>query len=51
MKSNDFGIVVIGRNEGKRLINCLNSVKRESVQPLSMSIPVPPMKASKPQSG
>src|SRR5690242_4499435 len=28
MISDNLGIVVIGRNEGKRLINCLNSIKR-----------------------
>jgi len=29
MISNELGIVVIGRNEGERLVNCLNSVKRQ----------------------
>src|SRR5580765_4625668 len=27
---NDLGIVVIGRNEGQRLINCLKSVKSQA---------------------
>ena len=30
MISNELGIVVIGRNEGARLVNCLNSVKRQT---------------------
>jgi glycosyltransferase involved in cell wall biosynthesis len=30
MISNDFGVVVIGRNEGQRLIRCLESIKPES---------------------
>src|SRR4029079_3842379 len=30
MNSNDVGIVVIGRNEGDRLINCLKSVKADA---------------------
>ena len=30
MVSNELGIVVIGRNEGERLINCLTSVRNET---------------------
>jgi len=30
MNSNDVGIVIIGRNEGDRLINCLKSVKADA---------------------
>jgi len=30
MKVKNLGIVVIGRNEGERLVNCLRSVKREA---------------------
>src|SRR4029078_12585403 len=30
MISNELGIVVIGRNEASRLVNCLNSVKRQT---------------------
>ena len=31
---NDLGIVVIGRNEGQRLINCLKSVKSQADTPI-----------------
>ena len=30
MKANSIGVVVIGRNEGQRLIECLRSVRRET---------------------
>ena len=30
MNSNDLGVVIIGRNEGDRLINCMKSVKAET---------------------
>ena len=33
MISNELGIVAIGRNEGKRLINCLNSIRAEAKVP------------------
>jgi GT2 family glycosyltransferase len=33
MISDELGIVAIGRNEGKRLINCLNSIRAEAKVP------------------
>ena len=33
MIANELGIVAIGRNEGKRLINCLNSIRAEAKVP------------------
>ena len=50
MISNELGIVAIGRNEGKRLINCLNSIRAEAKVPtVYVDFRAPPTAVPKPR--